>query len=126
MKSSTLLTLAGLLGGLLSTSAPGLAQQSGAPAGNVANGKKLFETVGCYQCHGYVGQGALQTGPRISRTSLPFDAFLHQLRQPMYQMAPYEAAVLPDSAVADLYAYVKQLPEPPQVKDVPLLNTCAR
>ena len=30
---------------------PALAQQ---PAGNADNGKKLFEKVGCWQCHGLV------------------------------------------------------------------------
>ena len=121
MKTITILTLASLLG----LAAPALAQQAAAPAGNVANGKKLFDTIGCYQCHGYAGQGALQTGPRISRTALPFDAFLHQLRQPINQMAPYEAAVLPDSGAADIYAFLKQIPAPPDPKDVPLLNTAA-
>jgi len=90
-------------------------------AGNAEHGKKLFMEIGCYQCHGVAGQGAQQTGPRISRTALPFDGFLHQIRQPLNQMPPYEAAVLPDSSVADLYAYVKSMPAPPDPKSLPLL-----
>ena len=34
------------------------APQNGAvPAGNPANGKVLFTKIGCFQCHGYAGQG---------------------------------------------------------------------
>ena len=79
---------------------PALAQQ---PAGNADNGKKLFEKVGCWQCHGLVGQGSLLSGPRISRTALPLDAFTQQLRSPSNDMPPYEAAVLPEAGVADIY-----------------------
>ena len=28
-----------------------------APKGDVENGKKIYSSYGCYQCHGYVGQG---------------------------------------------------------------------
>src|SRR5271157_757088 len=38
-------------------------QSSDTPsAGNAQNGKKLFNTIGCYECHGRQGQGATQTG----------------------------------------------------------------
>src|SRR6267142_1533167 len=37
-----------------------------APSGNKENGKKLFLSDGCFECHGKEGQGAAQaTGPRI-------------------------------------------------------------
>src|SRR4029450_14163180 len=39
------------------------AQQQNAPAGNAANGRKLFVSFGCYQCHGYEAQGG-SAGPR--------------------------------------------------------------
>lgn len=38
-------------------SAACLFAQSAAPAGNAANGRKLFENYGCYQCHGREAQG---------------------------------------------------------------------
>ena len=96
--------------------APAFAQE-----GNVEHGKKLFMEIGCFQCHGAAGQGALQTGPRISRTQLPMDGFLHQLRQPMNQMPPYEAAVVSDKDAADISAYIKSMPAPPDPKTLPLL-----
>ena len=38
--------------------------------GDVANGKRLFDKDGCYQCHGYVGQGGT-SGPRLAQTRFP-------------------------------------------------------
>jgi mono/diheme cytochrome c family protein len=99
------------------------AQQPSAPAGNAAAGKALYQQVGCYACHGLAGQGAQATGPRLSRTQLPFEGFLLQLRHPQAQMPPYEAAVLPDQDAADIYAYVRQMPAPPDPKSIPLLKT---
>jgi mono/diheme cytochrome c family protein len=95
---------------------PALAQE-----GNVEHGKKLFMDVGCWQCHGKAGQGAAMTGPRVSRTQLPMDGFLHQLRQPLNQMPPYEQVVLSDKDAADIYAYLKSMPAPPDPKGLPLL-----
>ncbi len=98
---------------------PALAQN--APAGDAEKGQKLFMADACWQCHNVGGTGAAATGPRLARTALTYDAFLHQLRHPAAEMAPFEAAVLPDSGAADIYAYLKSLPELPQAKDLPLL-----
>ncbi len=98
------------------------AQQASAPAGNVDNGKTLYVQVGCYECHGFAGQGAMMTGPRVSRMEFPFESFLFQLRHPVSQMPPYEAAVLSDQDAADLYAYLRQMPAPRDPRAIPLLN----
>ncbi len=111
----TVLALAGML-----AMSPAFAQQ--APAGNVERGRTLYVQTGCYACHGLAGQGAQATGPRLSRTQLPFAAFLVFLRAPIKQMPPYQATVLPDQDVADIYAYVQQLPAPRDPKSIPLLN----
>jgi ubiquinol-cytochrome c reductase cytochrome c subunit len=99
------------------------AQQPSAPAGNSDHGKTLYQQVGCYECHGFAGQGSQATGPRLSRTELPFESFLSQLRHPQSQMPPYEAAVLPDQEAADIYAYVRQMPAPRDPKSIPLLKS---
>jgi len=96
--------------------------QSAAPSGDVAHGKRLFAADGCYQCHGRAAQGARPTGPRLARTELPYNAFVQQLRQPSDVMPPYTRVVLSDKDIADIYAYVKSLPEPPKVADIPLLQ----
>ena len=101
---------------------PAAGQQVAAPSGRVEHGKTLYREVGCYQCHGLAGQGAMMTGPRVSRTEFAFDGFLHQLRHPANQMPPYEAAVLSDQDAADIYAYLRQLPAPPDPNSIPLLK----
>jgi len=98
---------------------PALAQD--APKGDVANGQRHFMSDGCYQCHGVGGLGAALTGPKIARTALPFASFLNQLRHPAAEMAPYEAKIVPDQTVADIYAYLQAQPESPKAKDLPLL-----
>ena len=95
-----------------------LAQQ--APRGNAANGKVLFETVGCFQCHGYVGQGGA-AGPKLV-PPLEFEPFELQLRMPRFVMPPYHEAVLSAQQVADIYAYVVTFPKPPDPKSIPLLQ----
>jgi len=109
------------LAALALSAGPTFAQQV-FPTGNVANGEQLYVQVGCYQCHGLAGQGALRTGPRVSRTPFSYQGFLAQLRHPFSQMPPYEAAVLSDQDAADLYAYLQQMPPPRDPKSIPLLN----
>ncbi len=96
--------------------------QTPAPAGNIENGKKHFASDGCYQCHGANADGAALTGPKLSRTTLPFDAFLMQLRKPSAEMPPYEAPIVSDQTAADIYAFVKSLPASPDAKSLPLLT----
>ena len=59
----------------------------GAPEGNAANGKKLFLAYGCYQCHGYQGQGA-STGPRIGPPPLSLAFLLSYVRTPPDKCRP--------------------------------------
>lgn len=110
-----------LLAGL-SLSASGALAQQAAPAGNIENGKKHYTTDGCYQCHGTLGNGAALTGPKLANTQLPFDAFLLQLRHPSNDMPPYEAKIISDQTVADIYAYMQSLPKSPDAKSLPLLT----
>jgi ubiquinol-cytochrome c reductase cytochrome c subunit len=99
-----------------------LAAQTSAGNANLDNGKKLFERYGCYQCHGYVGQGGL-AGARLAQTRLTLVAFTAYVRNPRPGgMPPFRAKLIADKDLADVYAYMKTFPEPPAVKDVPLLN----
>src|SRR5258708_3854008 len=99
-----------------------VAKPAAAPAGNAENGKKLFRAVGCYQCHGYVGQGGTGTAPRIAPNPLPWPALSAYVRAPKNQMPAFTQKHLPETDLADIYAYLKSIPEPPKVKDIPLLN----
>jgi mono/diheme cytochrome c family protein len=99
-------------------------QSSDSPAnGNAQNGKKLFMSDGCYECHGRQGQGAAQTGAaRIGPPQLSFEGFQNYVRKPTNQMPPYTTKAVPDQDLADIYAYLKSIPMPPKGKDIPLLN----
>jgi len=121
MKRLSLASLV-LIAALLTAAGQTFAQQASAPPGNADHGKKLYREIGCYQCHGLAGQGAVMTGPSVSRTELPFDGFLNQLRHPVNQMPPYEAAVVSDRDVADIYAYLRQMPAPRDPNSIPLLK----
>lgn len=109
--------------GLLTHSIARAQSSDAAPSGNAQNGKKLFKSDGCYECHGTEGQGAQQTGAaRIGPPQLSFDGFQSYIRKPTGQMPPYTSKVVPDQDAADIYAYLKSIPMPPKGKDIPLLN----
>ena len=90
-------------------------------AGNADNGKKLFIRDGCWECHGYAGQGS-RDGARIASTVLSEQGFIRYVRRPTGAMPAFVEKILPDPELADIYAYVKTLPGPKAAKDVPLLN----
>ena len=97
------------------------AGQNPAPPGNAENGKKIFAAYGCYQCHGYVGQGGA-AGARLNPIPLSWPNFTKYVRHPSGQMPPYTAKVVTDQELADIYAYLQSIPKPPDVKSIPILN----
>ncbi|PWT99867.1 MAG: hypothetical protein C5B51_26310 [Terriglobia bacterium] len=88
--------------------------------GNADNGKRLFLKNACYQCHGLAGQGGL-AGARLAQTKLAQAAFVAYVRNPAPGgMPPYRAKVMSDQELADVWAFIKTLPEPPAVASVPI------
>ena len=90
------------------------------PAGNVENGKKIYKSYGCWQCHGYEAHGG--TGPKLGPNPISFPAFSRYTRQPTGQMPPYTNKVLSDKEMADIFAFVQTVPKPPDPKSLPQLN----
>lgn len=91
--------------------------------GNPQNGNRIYTADGCYECHGRVGQGSIQTGaPRIGPPAITIDAFARYIHAPTGNMPPYTSKVVSDQDVADIYAFLKSVPPAPPVKDIPLLN----
>jgi len=93
-----------------------------APAGNAENGKKLFNKIGCYECHGREGQGSTMSGPRIAPDPIPLDALLRYVRMPTGEMPPFTVKVVSDQELTDIYAFLKSRPHPQPAKDNPLLK----
>lgn len=88
-------------------------------SGSARNGKDLYLRYSCYACHGYAGHAG--PGGRLvpMRMNLPgFTAFVRNPRR----MPPYSDKALSDAQLADVWAYIKSLPESPPAKSIPLLN----
>jgi mono/diheme cytochrome c family protein len=106
--------VSGLVGLMITLSA--VRAQEG---GNAENGKRLFTEEGCYECHGYNGQGG-GAGPRIAPR--PATAGIQYVRRPTGVMPPYTTKVLSDQALADIRAFLRTIQAPPDAKSIPLLN----
>jgi ubiquinol-cytochrome c reductase cytochrome c subunit len=105
--------------------ASSLAGTNIAAAADAAKGKIAFTQHGCWQCHGFEGQGSVATsdGRVIARTQLPLDAFKSFVRTTNGPMPPFREAVLSDGELDDIYAYLQSRPAPKAVSDIPLLNS---
>jgi mono/diheme cytochrome c family protein len=90
------------------------------PAGSAEEGKKLYVSYGCYQCHGREAQGSSATGPRLGPRPIAFTAFNSYVRRPTGQMPPYTSTVVSDTDMADIYAFVQARPAPAPA--IPLLR----
>src|SRR3978361_253161 len=88
--------------------------------GNVENGKRLYLKDGCYECHGYAGQGG--AGARLAPKVLATANFIRYVRHPASAMPPYTAKVATDSELTDIRAFLATIPEPPALKSIPILN----
>jgi ubiquinol-cytochrome c reductase cytochrome c subunit len=95
-------------------------QQNTAPAGNATEGKKLYVSYGCYQCHGHEAQGSSATGPRLGPRPIAFAAFSRYVRQPTGQMPPYTTKVVSDADLTNIYAFISSRPAP--ATNLPLLR----
>ena len=95
--------------------------QQNAPAGNAANGRKLFVSFGCYQCHGYEAQGG-SAGPRLAPRPIAYAQFMKYVRHPTNEMPPFTEKIVKDSELTDIHAFLRAQPVPPDVDKIPLLK----
>ena len=96
-------------------------QQQNVPAGNAANGRKLFVSFGCYQCHGYEAQGG-SAGPRLAPRPIAYAQFMKYVRHPTNEMPPFTEKIVKDAELTDVYAFLRGQPAPPDVDKIPLLK----
>jgi len=114
------LLLASAFGGTAAAQAPGPA----APTGNAEAGRRLYTAKSCYLCHGTEGQGGVPY-PRIARVQRGQENFIRYVRRPA-RMAAYSEAVVSDAELADIYAFLRALPAPLPVEEIPLLRQLRR
>jgi mono/diheme cytochrome c family protein len=113
--------LADLYAFLQSVTPPAKTQPSSST--NAKNGQRLFTSYGCYECHGFQGQGSAQTGgSRLGPPQIPLSAFVSYVRQPTGQMPPYNAKTVSNGELEDMYAFLQSVPQPPPSKSISLLN----
>ncbi len=92
-----------------------------AHAQSAEKGKAAFIQHGCWQCHGFEGQGG-SAGLPLAPNTKPLayiTAFVRNTRGPM---PPYSEKVLPAADLADIHAYLQSRPPAPDPKSIPLLN----
>ena len=84
-------------------------------------GKLLFVKHGCWQCHGFQGQGGGVAGPALVPNVMPLEAMNSFVRNSNRAMPPYKEAVLPNADLAEIHAYLVALPKPADPKSIKLL-----
>lgn len=101
-----------------------VASAQDAPAGDAANGKRIYLATGCFTCHGRAGQGGAYNGPApaLAKTALPFEGFKMQVRNPSKDMPAYSEPVMSDKEIADIYAFTQALPGRRDAKGIAILN----
>jgi ubiquinol-cytochrome c reductase cytochrome c subunit len=102
-----------------SAQAPAAAPE--APKGSAENGKKIYSSYGCYQCHNFAANGG-GAGARLAPRPIPFTAFSQYVRTPKGQMPPYTRRIVTDQELADIYAFLLTIPAPPDADSIPLLK----
>lgn len=87
------------------------------------DGEHLYTAFGCYECHGYQGQGSVQTGgSRIGPPQIPYSGFVAYIRQPAGEMPPYASKALSDAQLADIYVFLQSRAQAAPSKAIPQLN----
>ena len=99
----------------------GLFAAQGAYAASVEQGKEAYVKHGCWQCHGFQGQGGV-AGAKLAPDPIPAEAFTAFVRTTNRAMPPYSEAVLSNEDLADIHAYLAAVPKPRDYKSIPLLN----
>ena len=104
---------------LVAAATASLQAQTATAPGNAVQGKDLYQKYSCYACHGYDGHGG--AGARLVPMRMNQPGFTVYLRNPR-QMPPYTEKVLTEAQAADLWAFIKAIPESPAADRIPLLS----
>ena len=92
-----------------------------AAAGSAEKGKAAYVQHGCWQCHGFAGQGGV-AGPKLVPNPMPLDALSAFVRNTRGAMPPYQRAIFSEADLADIHTYLLSLPRGRDPRSIPLLN----
>ena len=84
-------------------------------------GRAAYVSNGCWQCHGFVGQGGV-AGPKLAPETKPLAFYAAFVRHSNGPMPPYSETLLSKADLADIHAYLLAQPKAPDYKTIPLLN----
>src|SRR6185295_16711378 len=92
---------------------PILQTDAAAPVGRADAGKTTWTNTApyCSNCHGANGEGGF--GPDLAGRGLSWAQFRRAVRQPWGIMPAYTEVQLPDQRLADMFAYMSNLPKVP-------------
>jgi len=91
------------------------------PAGSAEKGKAAYVQNGCWQCHGFVGQGGI-AGVKLAPDPKPIEYIQAFVRNSVGPMPKYSEKILSNQDLIDIHAYLKSIPKGPDYKSIPLLN----
>jgi len=83
-------------------------------------GYREYIEQGCWQCHGFQGQG--MAGPALAPNPLPYEAFATLVRKPANVMPAYSPALLSDEQMRRIHQYLQSIPPAPDPDSLPLLS----
>ena len=110
------------------------AAASSVTAGDADKGKIAFEKYRCFSCHGHSGDGGISpyptqagfrgprpqvTGAHLAGMPMSFQAFTNYVRKPGGRMPAFGNNIT-DADLADIYAFLKSQPPPPDPRSIPL------
>ena len=84
-----------------------------------AEGYREYVENGCWQCHGFQGQG--MAGPALAPNPLPYEAFSALVRKPANVMPAYSPNVLDDANMKRIHQYLKSIPAAPDPDSISLI-----
>jgi ubiquinol-cytochrome c reductase cytochrome c subunit len=90
-------------------------------AGSAEKGKTAYVTHGCWQCHGFVGQGGV-TGPKLAPETKPLEFYAVFVRHSRGPMPPYSEKILSKQDLEDIHAYLMSIPKGPDYQSIKLLQ----
>ena len=89
-------------------------------AASAEKGRETFVAKGCWQCHGFAGQGG--AGTRLAPDPLPLEGLTAFVRNTRGRMPPYPEAILSNEDLADIHAYLQSIPKAADYRSIPLLR----